>query len=307
MKHLMTRLLALLLMPMALMAARIAVAPVEGSGLTSDEARVARNLLVAELQKQRPGDLVTGLELSPGASVVALLEESRIAGAEELVILGVEQLGEKRLVQLRVISVQTEGSLLSDTMSLASIEDLDLAMGRCAESAARHKPLAESARVGEVLENEGLNTREKRALHRTTLQVGYMWPQGDTFDGHTRRFTGAWSTGIEDRSFDAGFQFSWREGPAALLYSDWLIRPADFCPYLGVAGGFHWARHRELEDDGSPLSGNYDYDDGFHLALRAGVIMLRTYGFQMVVQGELTRTFNDNDDRCLMLTLGMRP
>lgn len=306
MKHALTSLIALLI-PGALLAARIAVAPVEGNGLSPDEARVARNLLVAELQKQRPGDLVTGLELSPGTSVVGLLEESRIAGAEELVILGVEQLGEKRLVQLRVISVTTEGSLLSDTMSLASVEDLDLAMGRCAESAAKHKPLAESARVGQVLENEGLNTREKRALHRTTLQVGYMWPRDDTFDGHKRRFTGSWSTGIEDRTFDAGFQFSWREGPAALLYTDWLVSQADICPYLGAAGGFHWARHRELEDDGSPLSGNYDYDDGFHLSLRAGVILLRTYGFQMVIQAEYARTFNDSEDRAWMLTLGMRP
>lgn len=307
MRHIPTSLLVPLVLPLMLSAARIGVAPVEGGGLTGDEARVARSLLVAELQKQVPEDLVTSLAMDPGATVIQQLEESRIQGAEELVVLGVEQIGTKRILQVRLFDVKTEQGLFADTMPLAAIEDLDMAMQRCAEAIARRKPLSELARVGDVLENEGLNTRERRALSRTTFRVGYMWPQEDTFDGHKRRFTGAWATGIEERNFDAGFEFSWREGPAALLYSDWLMRPADVCPFLGVAGGFHWARHRELAEDGDPLSGNYDLDDGFHLALRGGVILLRTYGFQMVAQAEYARTFNDNDDRCWMLTLGMRP
>lgn len=307
MRHLPTCLLVPLLLPLMLFAARIGVAPVEGGGLTGEEARVARSLLVSELQEQRPEDLVTSIALAEGSTVIQLLEESRIQGAEELVIIGVEQIGTKRIIQVRLFDVATEKGLYSDSMPLAAIEDLDMAMERCAEALARRKPLADLARVGDVMENEGLNTRERRALSRTTFQVGYMWPLEDTFDGHKRRFTGAWSTGLEERNFDAGFEFSWREGPAALLYTDWLMRPADLCPFLGVAGGFHWARHRELVEDGDPLSGNFDLDDGFHVALRGGVILLRTYGFQMVVQAEYARTFNDNDDRCWMLTLGMRP
>ncbi|MCA9783071.1 MAG: hypothetical protein KDC10_10350 [Calditrichaeota bacterium] len=299
-----------ILFPLLLQAARIGVAPLSGAALSEDEARVSRSLLINELQKQRPKDLVSNLRTDSWmleCPLIELVDEARTQNMEQLVLVGVDRLGEKLILQLRLIDVQSEQNLMADSMPLSAIEDLDMAMRRAAESIARRKPLQDLARVGEVMQNEGLNTRTRNARSTSTWQVGYLWPIGDSYDGHTRRFTGAFSQGIEERNFTAGFMASWREGPAALLYSDWLIRPADICPFVGAAAGFHWARHRKLNSDTQLFSSNFEYDDGFQVALRGGLLLLRTYDFQMVVQTEYVRTFNDHKDRTWMLTLGIKP
>ena len=299
-----------ILFPLLLQAARIGVAPLSGAALSEDEARVSRSLLINELQKQRPKDLVSNLRTDSWmleCPLIELVDEARTQNMEQLVLVGVDRLGEKLILQLRLIDVQSEQNLMADSMPLSAIEDLDMAMRRAAESIARRKPLQDLARVGEVMQNEGLNTRTRNARSTSTWQVGYLWPIGDSYDGHTRRFTGAFSQGIEERNFTAGFMASWREGPAALLYSDWLIRPADICPFVGAAAGFHWARHRKLNSDTQLFSSNFEYDDGFQVALRGGLLLLRTYDFQMVVQTEYVRTFNDHKGRTWMLTLGIKP
>lgn len=306
-------LLALLLcLPMLLEAARIGIAPFSGAALTEDEARVSRNLLIHELQKQRPKDLVSALREDSwliDCPLLELIDEARDLGMEQLVLLSADRLGGKMILQLRLLDVISEENLLADSMPLMALEDLDMAMRRCAEAIARRKPLRDLATVGEVMEDEGLSTRTRKALRKSSFQAGYLWPVGDSFDKQKRRFTGSFSTGIEERNFAAGFMASWREGPAALLYTDWLIRPQDVCPFIGAAGGFHWARHDKIKDKDTPQerTDGHRYDDGFHLALRGGVLLYRTYGFQMVIQTEYAMTFNDYKDKTWMLTLGLRP
>jgi hypothetical protein len=313
-----TRSLALLTVALLLtwvlpaQALRIGVAPFAGSGLTMDQARVARSLFIHDLQKEMPKSLVVELRadswmaLSP---VLELLGEARGEKLDRVVLVSADQLGDKLIMQLRVLQVSDESSLFTDSMPLSGVEDLDTAMQRAAMAVARGKSLDEVREVGQVLENEGLKTRHREALRQTTLQAGYLWPLSDdnldkskrNYDGHARRFTFAISNGIEDRQFDAGYTLAWRYGFAAQLYSDWLFRTQDICPYLGAALGFHWAL------DKNTGASDYGVDDGFHLAARSGIILFRTYDFQMSLEGSYLVTWNDDVDRAWMLSLGLRP
>lgn len=305
-------LLILLLGSLPALATRVGVAPFAGSGLTMDQARVARSLLVHDLQREMPEDLVVELRgeawmaLSP---VLELLGEARGQALDRIVLVSADQLGEKLILQLRVLRVSDESNLFTDSMPLAGVEDLDTAMRRAAMAVARGKSLDEVREVGQVLEDEGLKTRHREALRQTTLQAGYLWPLDDpaadrlkrNYDGHARRFVFALSNGIEDRKFDAGYTLAWRYGFAAQLYSDWLFRAQDICPYLGAALGFHWALNKDMPGD------EYDVDDGFHMAARGGVILFRTYDFQMSLEGSYLVTWNEDNDRAWMVSLGLRP
>lgn len=296
----------LALLALAARAERVGVAPVGGSALDGDEARVARSLLINELQKASPGDLVA--ELDDGgrgeASAVEWLELARSLAFDRLAIASVDRLGAKLILQVRLLDVATERSLLADSTPLSSLDQLDMAMRRAAQSIARQRPMERTREVGEVFEDEGLDGRSRRALEPTTLVAGYLYPSGAGYDGDSRRFTATLSHGIEDRNLAAGASVSWRGGPALLLYSDWLARPKDVCPYLGAAAGFHWVRHEEISSRGET---DHDYDDGFHLALRGGLLLYRTYDFQLVLQVERAWTFNDSKDAAWLLTLGLRP
>jgi hypothetical protein len=296
--------LCLAMLTAELQAARVAVAPISGGALSAAEARVARSLLVHDLQKAKPRDLVVELAGDPlpeSPPVLELLTQAREAGADELVLLSADRLGDKLMLQVRLLETAGERNLLTDAMPVASVEDLDTAMERMAAALARRQPVAEGREVGSVLENEGLNTRRRTAIHQSSLTAGYLWPIGEiSFNGKARAFTAAWNLGIEDRSFDAGYSVGWRQGPALLLYSHWLSRPRDICPFVGGAAGFHWVRNK---DD----RGQTSLDDGFHTAAQAGLILFRTYDFQMVLQGEYAVTWNDTQDRAWFFSLGIRP
>ena len=77
-----------------------------------------------------------------------------------------------------------------------------------------------------------------------------------------------------------------------------LVAPA---AVLGAALGFHWAL------DKNTGASDYGVDDGFHLAARSGIILFRTYDFQMSLEGSYLVTWNDDVDRAWMLSLGLRP
>lgn len=303
--------LLLLLAALPAWALRLGVAPLAGSGLTMDQARVARSLLIHELQKQLPKDLV--VELRPEAwmapsPVLELLHEARGQRLDRVVLVSADQLGEKLILQLRVLQVEDESNLFTDSMPVAAVEELDTAMKRVAAAVAGGRSLDETREVGQVLENEGLSTKRREALRQGSVQAGYLWPlsssdefAGDrNYDGHDRRFVLSLSDGIEERNFDAGWTLAWRHGPAALLYSDWLFRAKDLCPYLGAGLGFHWALDKKD-------NGDYRFDDGPHLAARAGVILFRTYDFQMSLEGSHVVTWNEDVDRAWVVTLGLRP
>ena len=309
--------LLLLLLCSPAEALRVGVAPLAGSGLTMDQARVARSLLITDLQKELPKDLVVELRPEPWmalAPVLDLLAEARPRQIDRLVLVSADYLGEKLILQLRLLDVGNQENLFTDSMPVAGVEDLDTAMARAAMALARQKSVSEVREVGQVLENENTSGRRRGAIRQTTLSAGYLWPirpdatndstRWYSYDDAARRFSFALSSGIEDRTFDAGWALAWRNGPVFLLYSDWLMRPKDLCPYLGAAMGFHWALHQR---DNSAGDHETQMLDGFHLDARAGLILYRTYDFQLVLQGDYIVTFNDATDRAWMFGLGIRP
>lgn len=299
-------LLALCLAAPAL-ALRIGVAPLAGSGLTMDQARVARSLLITDLQKELPRDLVVELRAEPWmalAPVLDLLAEARPQKLDRLVLVSADYLGEKLILQLRLLEVNSEENVFTDSMPVASVEDLDTAMARAAMALAREKSVEGVREVGQVMENEGLKNRHRQAFDQSTLMPGYLWPLKDSYDDAARRFVFTLYSGIEDRNFDAGWGLTWRQGPGFLLYSDWLMRPQDVCPFVGGAMGFHWVAHKD--------TGDVHLADGFHMNARAGVILFRTYDFQLVLQGDYIVTWNGaarngGPDRAWMFGLGIRP
>lgn len=81
----------------------------------------------------------------------------------------------------------------------------------------------------------------------------------------------------------------------------------DFSPFVGASVGFHGVSHEQYYDghDYSTNHENNKREDGFEFLIKGGLLAFRTYDFRVVATVEYTMTFNDYNDRAIVLTLGV--
>ncbi|MFQ6610896.1 MAG: hypothetical protein ACE5D7_08880 [Fidelibacterota bacterium] len=281
---------------------RMAILPIHSIGLDKNSVQTAENIMVQEIS------ILTKDQLVPKTEVIAALDGDECAdigcamdvgdrvAADLVVMCSMSALGDKIIIQYMLLDVEKSRTIIGDNVTAETVESLDVIMKRIAASIISRQSMSESARVGSVIENEeAANYRRREARSFNGLSFGYLYPSKG-YDQKARSLTLEYRKGYDMNDFFVGMQLATREGIAANIFMNYLTSKEDFCPYLGGGLGFHWVAH--------PVNDELR-NDGFELLLTTGVRAFRTYNFQVLMNLDYTKTFNDYNDEGIIFTIGL--
>jgi TolB-like protein len=219
--------------------------------------------------------------------------------ASEVLICKLNRLGEKIIVQYQLINVESGKIILSERATSVSLEDLDAVMKRVAISVSRLSPFDANQEVGNIVQQESMETLRRKARYNFGVGFGYLFPTQGYDESRDRSFTINAYFDYELQDLSAGLMIGARKGFAINIYANYLFTRTDVCPYAGASLGFHWVAH-----EGIFYANNKD-EDGVELGLKGGVRLFHTYNFQIFIQGEYIMTFNDYNDKAIIFTIGI--
>ena len=176
-------------------------------------------------------------------------------------------------------------------------------MKRVAISVARQTPFNSNQEVGNIVQQESIESLRQKARYNFGVGFGYLFPIHG-YDTDKKSFTLNAYFDYELQDYAVGFMLGARKGFAINLYGNYLFTKTDVCPYLGGSLGFHWVYNHSDENRYyfDPNPNNKD-EDGIELGFEAGVRLLHTYSFQLFIKGEYIMTFNDFNDKASFLQL----
>ena len=225
-------------------------------------------------------------------------ETGKKLDAKEVLLCKLNPLGEKIIVQYILVETVTGKNILSEQATATNLEDLDAVMKRIAISVAKQSPFNKNQEVGNIIEQETIESLRQKARYNFGIGFGYLYPSAGYDNDKKRSFNINAYFDYELPQYSFGLTMGARKGLAINLYSNYLFSKTDVCPYVGGALGFHWVLHNDIFSD--------DKDgDGIELGLQAGVRLFHTYNFQMFIQGEYIMTFNDYNDKAFVFTIGI--
>jgi hypothetical protein len=214
------------------------------------------------------------------------------------------KLGDKIIARLNVLRVEEPAPYYRDQLTATSEEDLDRVMRRFAEGIASGRPNSDRASVESVTQAEAMTPARRTTRSGVGLRAGFLFPTGNSFGGADRLTNLHVVYKYEMPRFQLETStllgFSWGEGNV-----DWTIfdlsasrifGTKDFTPYLGAGIGVHSVTV-ERQNAYSPL---FYYSGGQSktaptLDLIAGVMALRTYDFQAVLEVRYHYVFENFD------------
>ncbi|MBL1155946.1 MAG: hypothetical protein D8M51_13600 [Ignavibacteriae bacterium] len=219
--------------------------------------------------------------------------------ASEVLICKLNRLGEKIIVQYQLINVESGKIILSERATSVTLEDLDAVMKRVAISVSRLSPFDANQEVGNIVQQESIETLRRKARYNLGVGFGYLFPAEGYDKDSDKSFTINAYFDYELQDLSAGLMIGARKGFAINIYANYLFTRTDVCPYAGASLGFHWVLHEGI------FSENNKDGDGIGLGLKGGVRLFHTYNFQIFVQGEYIMTFNDYNDKAIVFTIGI--
>jgi hypothetical protein len=317
-------LLALLLAPAAW--ASTLVLPFQTVGVDEETATVAAALLREDLQ-------ALGVSIVPASSSSALLsgtedpvaaaDAARGAGADRVVYGTLSRLGGKIICRVHALKVGENAPFFNDQLNSLTIEDLDVVMQRFAEAIATERPTVGEPSVDTVTREETRKPRTQASRRGIGMRAGFLWPAGDSYGGvermtsiripykyetrdyllETTMLTGlAW--GGKDATGDywgvsENHAIDWT---ILDLYGAKIFGRSNRATYVGAGLGIHSARvERRVECSypGYPNDRCYESREEAQTTLTAdggvGLLLLRTYDFQIVIDLRYHVTFSNYD------------
>ncbi len=310
----------------------VLVLPLRSIGVSDTTLTVARGLLAGELESRSLR--VIGLRsleivLPSGAEGCDELECARTIGRDleaEMVIYGaLSKLGEKIITRVHALRMEEAEPFYNELLPATSEEELDRVMLRMAEGIASGRPNSDEATVHSVIGEEVWNPRSRATRRALGVRAGFLFPSGDSY-GEVDRLTNlrflykhetpdylVETTTIAGITWAKGFDTV--EWDIFDLFAAKIFGVADEGIYLGGGLGVH-----SLRLSGPPerqeMNG-YEYYDEPHetattltLDLGAGVLGLRTYDFQVVLDLRYHYVFekfgnlNNKGAHGLLLTFG---
>jgi len=292
---------------------KLAILPFNSVGVEEMTIRSAESLLRMEIEKIGAVELISENEVyqimgeEVCAEIPCAIELGKKLKVAQIAMVKLIALGEKVIVEYKLIDVINQKVLILDQLTSATIEDLDVTMKRLAASITRKESAEKTAEVGMITEKETERPRRRASRLFGGFSFGYLYPQ-QGYDDSDRSFNMDFRTGAEISDYAIGMQLAVRKGFAMNIFASYLLTKKDFCPYLGGAFGFHWVSHE------SPYRYNPQYGymveeekrgDGFELSANTGLLAFRTYNVHIIVNLAYTYTLNDYDDQALIFTIGL--
>jgi TolB-like protein len=293
---------------------KLAVLPLNNSGMDDASVSSIESLFRIELASNDQYEMISEPRIFEclGDTICNDIECAayfgRRLGADRVITGSVLKLGDKIIFQFMLVEVRTQAVLLKDRISVERVEDFDTVLKRAAKSIVTMTPVAETAEVGLITENEARVSQLRGSQSFFGLSFGYLYGQKG-YDNVDRSFLMDVRFGQELTNFEVGMLMGAHKGFAMNIYASYLFSRKDICPYLGSALGFHWISHNEP-------SYYYDYNryenvyedkrsDGFELTINSGVKFLRTFKRQVVANFAYSFAFNDYHDQATMFSIGL--
>ncbi len=288
---------------------RIAILPFRSNGIDQVSVGTAESILRTEIGKLSSMDIVSQKRVSDALAGSTCSESDCAVGvgkkldAAQVFGCRLSALGEKIIVQYFLVNVSSGKEELVDQGTALNVEDLDVLMKRVAKSVVDLEPMAKSVEVGNILPVEAEEPLRRSSRNNFGISFGYLYPQNG-YDNSDRIFVLDMRFDHEIEDYAIGLNIGTRKGFAATLYGSYLLSREDFCPYIGVATGFHWVSHGSLINIG-PNPQQDLRGDGLSLIGHAGIRVFHTYDFQLIFNLEYVYTMNDYDDRAIVFTIGI--
>lgn len=239
-------------------------------------------------------------------------------GVDKAIVGSLSRLGEKIVVELRLVDVASAKVEFSDRMASSTVEDLDTVIKRLAKGLATGKTTEETAAIGIIAEQETWEPRRRKNFFTVGGKVGYLFPSGDSWGRTDKLLCLDWVTWYETPTFVVESLVGWRyqvnEDKGAydfpIEFSMFYIPgKSDFTPYLGGGLGIHWVAAKRWEDDHWDNENEQITNNGLALNLGGGLIGFRTYDFRIEVDLRYTIVFaklNGQDTQSgISLTFGV--
>ncbi len=284
---------------------RLAILPVHSIGMDRQSTLTAQTILTQEISihtkdKIIPSDIIEdALDGDDCSDFGCALRIGREIDADKVFQCTMSVLGEKVIIQYMLINVEDGKILIGDSISAESVEELDVIMKRIAISATQEKNISESAQVGNIIEGENKKFFNRRiARSYNGISFGYLYPDNGYEGVNGKSLVMEFRKGYDMEDYFVALNFSTRRGISSTVSVDYLLSKDDFCPFIGAGLGFHWVVHPEA-------SSSDKRSDGFQFLLNTGVRAFRTYNFQILTNLSYSVTFNDYDDRAVVVTIGL--
>jgi TolB-like protein len=293
----------------------LAILPFQSIGINDHNMLVIHSILRVEISKQGSFNIIADKTTAEAISGEFCADkECAIEVGKELkasTVLGgkLAALGEKIIVQYFLVDVDLEKEILIDQLTATDIEELELIMKRIAISVTDLKSFEESAEVGVITQAETEESLRRTSNKNFGLSFGYLYPQNG-YDDYEKSFVLDVRFDYEMEEMAIGMLLGVHRGFTANIYGSYLFSKSDICPYIGGGVGFHWVLHDSyfrynLGMENNIYNSEKLHGDGFEIALNGGVRLFHTYNFQIIINLEYSFTFNDYDDRALILTIGL--
>lgn len=227
-------------------------------------------------------------------------------GLDKAVIGSLSRLGEKIIVELRLVDVASGNVEFSDRMASGTVEDLDTVIKRLANGIASGKPSEKTVEIEAVTEAETREPRRRKNFFTVGPKVGYLFPSGDSWGEADKLLCLNWITWYETPTFFVESQVGGRwqvnkdDGAidVPIDFSFFFIPvKSDFAPYLGGGVGIHWVSAKRGDVGLKDRPDKLITKDGLALNVGGGLMSFRTYDFRFVIDLRYTVIFAELGDQ----------
>ncbi len=220
---------------------------------------------------------------------------AREEGFEWAITGSITRLGSKMIVRVELVEAASGEIRFSTDGSSLTEDDLDTVLKRLARSLSTGRDMESTAEVGMITASEYEEPRRRESYSSKSLDVGFLWPQNDSWAGagrltavdlayqyDTAEFFLLGRSGIRwggdiDEDGGRGFGLNILDVKMGRYFSR-----GDFSPFISAGVGVHWVwvKKKIVEEGGTAYYD--DSDSGTNLALTAGLgfTAFRTYDFQ---------------------------
>lgn len=298
--------------------AQTLVLPFRSIGVNDTTLLVSRDLLLGELQgmglplvaANASGEaLPSGAEACDNALCASTL--GREHGAAQVVYGSLSRLGGKVIVRLNVVRVDETTPSYRDQLTATTIEDLDVVMRRFAEGIVQGRPNSDRASVESVTEAETVTPLRRATRTGFGLRAGFLFPTDHSFGGADRltNIHGVYRYEFKNFQIESStlFGLTWGDGNIDWTLLDLsaarLFGTQDVSAFLGAGFGVHsvTVARDQLYSYGGPYPYSYvsrvkQTETAPTVDVTAGLIALRTYDFQAILEVRFHYVFANFDE-----------
>jgi len=221
------------------------------------------------------------------------------------------RLGEKIVVRIRALREGEEAPFFSGQISAQEEEDLDVVVRRFAQGIASGRSNSDSATIDTITEEETLRPRRRSTRAGLGLRAGFLWPAGASYANADRMTSLRIAYKYETPTFAVEMTpvlgIMWGDGNAEWTLLDLAVSRifgrGDTAGYVVGGIGVHSVHVEEEIEAFDPYGGGYhdttsrsDSETTLTADLGIGLLALRTYDFEIVVDVRFHHVFAEFDD-----------